>query len=227
MMSLGTCCSHLSAMFALVSAEKTHLPPGSVVRLPATWEEYQAVNQQRGDSSIPRLKYRHGELLLMSPLPQHGKDASLIADVIKTLLDHADREYDSFTPITMELPEEGGIEPDYCFYIDNWEAVLGKRRINWRTDLPPDLALEIDVTSYSDVNDYLPYRVPEIWLFKREQLRVYQLQGNTYNLYTQSRYFPDIDLQGVIDRGLQIAYDRNTSAAIRDLRQQLRNNDGA
>lgn len=213
-------------MFALVSVEKTHLPPGSVVRLPATWEEYQTVNQQRGDSSIPRLKYRHGELLLMSPLPQHGKDAHILASIITTLLDHLDREYDAFTPVTMELPEESGIEPDYCFYIDNWEAVSGKKRINWRTDPPPDLALEIDVTSYSDVNDYLPYRVPEIWLFKREKLCIYQLQENIYSLQTQSYYFPDIDLQGVIDRCLQIAYDRNTSAAIRDLRQRSRNNSG-
>ena len=213
-------------MFALVSVEKTHLPPGSVVRLPATWEEYQTVNQQRGDSSIPRLKYRHGELLLMSPLPQHGKDAHILASIITTLLDHLDREYDAFTPVTMELPEESGIEPDYCFYIDNWEAVSGKKRINWRTDPPPDLALEIDVTSYSDVNDYLPYRVPEIWLFKREKLCIYQLQENIYSLQTQSYYFPDIDLQGVIDRCLQIAYDRNTSTAIRDLRQRLRNNSG-
>ncbi len=213
-------------MFALVSAEKTHLPPGSVVRLLATWEEYQAVSQQRGDSSIPRLKYRHGELLLMSPLPQHGKDAHILASIITTLLDHLDREYDAFTPVTMELPEESGIEPDYCFYIDNWEAVLGKKRINWRIDPPPDLALEIDVTSYSDVNDYLPYRVPEVWMFKRDKLRIYQLQGNAYTLQPQSRYFPDIDLQALIDRCLQIAYDRNTSAAIRDLRQRLRNDDG-
>ena len=209
-------------MFALVSPEKTHLPPGSVVRLPATWEEYQTVSQQRGDGSIPRLKYRHGELLLMSPLPQHGKDAHILANVITTLLDHLEREYDAFTPVTMELPEESGIEPDYCFYIDNWEAVLGKKRINWRIDPPPDLVLEIDITSYSDVNDYLPYRVPEVWLFKRDRLRIYQLQGNTYSLQTQSRYFPDIDLPSTIDRALKLAYDRNTSTAIRDLRQRLR-----
>jgi len=38
--------------------------------------------------------------------------------------------YDAFTPVTMELPEESGIEPDYCFYIDNWKAVSGKERIN-------------------------------------------------------------------------------------------------
>jgi len=36
----------------------------------------------------------------------------------------------------MELPESG-IEPDYCFYIDNWKAVSGKERINWSVDPPP------------------------------------------------------------------------------------------
>jgi Uma2 family endonuclease len=210
-------------MFALVSPEKIQLPPGSVVRLPATWDEYQALSQQRGKSSIPRLKYRDGEVLLMSPLPQHGRDAHIIANMITTLLDHLDCEYDAFTPVTMELPEESGIEPDYCFYIDNWEAVSGKKRINWSVDPPPDLVLEIDVTSYTDVNDYLPYRVPEVWLFKKSQLRIHQLQDKTYLLQTQSRYFPGIDLQGMIERCVQIAYDRNTSAAIRDLRQRLSN----
>jgi hypothetical protein len=39
-------------MFALVSPEKIKLPPGSVVRLPATWDEYQALSHQRGKSSI-------------------------------------------------------------------------------------------------------------------------------------------------------------------------------
>ncbi len=211
-------------MFALVSPEKTQLPPGSVVRLPATWEEYQTLSQQRGDSSIPRIKYRDGEVLLMSPLPQHGRDANLIADIIKTFLDHTRREYDAFTPITMELPQESGIEPDYCFYIDNWEAVSGKQRINWSVDPPPDLVLEIDVTSYSDVNDYLPYKVPEVWLFKKNQLLVHQLREDTYFLREQSQYFPGIDLQAMIAQCLQVAYNRNTSAAIRELRQRLGNN---
>ena len=211
-------------MFALISPEKIQLPPGAVVRLPATWQEYQILSQQRGDRSIPRMKYRNGEVFLMSPLPKHGRDAHLIANVITTLLDCTGREYDAFTPVTMELPEESGIEPDYCFYIDNWEAVSGKERINWSVDPPPDLVLEIDVTSYSDVNDYLPYRVPEVWLFRKKQLLIYQLQGAEYVLQTQSKYFPEINLQDAVARCLQIAYQRNTSAAIRDLRQRLGKN---
>lgn len=208
-------------MYALVSPEKIQLPPGSVVRLPATWQEYQSLCERRGDGSIPRIKYRDGEVLLMSPLPVHGKDANLLADIVKALLDQDEREYDAFTPVTMSLPEESGIEPDYCFYIDNWEAVLGKKRIDWRQDPPPDLVIEIDVTSYSDVRDYLPYRVPEVWLFKRQQILIYQLQGNDYQLQSESVYFPGFDLEGAIARCVEIAYERNTSAAIRHLKQQL------
>ncbi|OUL21402.1 Uma2 family endonuclease [Nostoc sp. 106C] len=208
-------------MFALVSLEKIQLPSGCVVRLPATWQEYQILCEQRGDGSIPRIKYRDGEVLLMSPLPVHGRDAHLIANIVVTLLDHDGREYDAFTPVTMELPQESGIEPDYCFYIDNWQAVSGKKRIDWQQDPPPDLVIEIDVTSYSDVQDYLPYRVPEVWLFKKQRLLIYQLQGEDYQLQIQSRYFPEFDLQSAIARCVQIAYERNTSAAIRHLKQQL------
>lgn len=208
-------------MYALVSSEKIQLPPGAVIRLPATWQDYQTLCKQRDDGSIPRIKYRHEEVLLMSPLPKHGRDASLIADIIKVLLDYTGREYDSFTPVTMDLPEESGIEPDYCFYIDHWEAVSGKERIDWRNDPPPDLILEIDVTSYSNINDYLPYRVPEVWLFRKQQLLIYQLQTEEYVLQKHSRHFPDLPLQDITARCIQIAYERNTSAAIRDLKHQL------
>jgi Uma2 family endonuclease len=208
-------------MFALVSPEKIQLPAGSVVRLPATWQDYQKLCDRRGDGSVPRLKYSNGEVLIMSPLPVHGRDAHILSIVAITLLDHDERDYDAFTPVTMTLPEESGIEPDFCFYIDNWEAVSGKKRIDWQNDPPPDLVIEIDVTSYSDIQDYLPYRVPEVWLYKRETLSIYQLQDATYQLQTHSRYFPGFDLAGAIARCMEVAYDRNTSAAIRDLKQKL------
>jgi Uma2 family endonuclease len=211
-------------VYTVISKEKTQLSPGTVVRMPASWQDYQQLSQQRGDSGLPRLKYRSGEVLLMSPLAQHGRDANLIADIVKAILDHQGQEYDAFTPITMDLPETAGIEPDYCFYIDHWQAVSGKKRIDWEVDPPPDLIIEVDVTSYSDVNDYLPYRVPEIWLFKFNQLEIYGLNNGRYELQLYSRYFRDLNLQDIVSQCLQVAYERNTSAAIRLLRQLL--NDG-
>lgn len=207
-------------MYAVISRQKTQLPAGTVVRMPATWQDYCALRDSRGDGSIPRIKYRNGEILLMSPLPRHGREANILADVVKALLDSETRNYEAFTPITMDIPEAGGIEPDYCFYIDNWQAAVGKDRIDWQADPPPDLAIEIDVTTYTAAEDYLPYRVPEVWLLKKNGLKIYSLQGESYQQQPLSRYFPKVDLPTLITHVLQVASEQGTGVALRELRQQ-------
>jgi Uma2 family endonuclease len=206
-------------MNTIITSEKIELPSGAVLKLLGNWQEYQRYLSQLGDRSIPRIKYRPGEIILMAPLPEHGKDASLLSLVVVTLLDHLNQRYDSFTPITMSLPEISGIEPDYCFYIENLAKVKGKNRIDWLNDPPPDLAIEIDVTSYTDINDYLPYKVPEVWLLKNKQLLVYRLHGENY-VIAQSSYFPNI--REVVQQCLKIASTESTSEAIRWLRNFLR-----
>ncbi len=206
-------------MHTIITPERIELPPGAVLKLLGDWQDYQALSQQLGDRSFPRIKYRPGEILLMAPLPEHGRDASLLADIAKVLLDHLEQRYDSFTPITMSLPSVSGIEPDFCFYIENWKSVVGKSRIDWLNDPPPDLVIEVDVTSYTNVNDYLPYKVPEVWLLKNKQLSVYRLQGENYAI-TESSYFPNV--REIVRQCLQIANEQTTSEAIRWLRGFLR-----
>ncbi|MFS0515801.1 hypothetical protein ACEYW6_13950 [Nostoc sp. UIC 10607] len=50
---------------------------------------------------------------------------------------------------------------------------------------------------------------------------IYRLQGDRYTVETSSRYFPNINVSEVVTECLKIAYERNTSAAIRGLRQKL------
>jgi Uma2 family endonuclease len=190
--------------------------------MPGSWQDYCILRDSRGDGSIPRIKFRDGEILLMSPLPCHGREAHLLARVVEILLDSEERNYEAFTPITMDIPEAGGIEPDYCFYIDHWQAAAGKDRINWQTDPPPDLVIEIDVTTYTAAEDYAPYGVPEVWLFKKSGLKIYALQGEGYELQSRSRYFPAIALPELVAQVLQAAAAEGTGAALRNLRQQLR-----
>ena len=210
-------------MYAVVSADRISIPPGSVLRIPGSWQDFCQLRDNRSDGSIPRLRYRHGKISLMSPLPRHGREANIIADIVKALLDDEDRNYEAFTPITMELPEVGGIEPDYCFYIDNWQAAVGKDRIDWKVDLPPDLAIEIDVTSFTSELDFLPFNVPEVWIFKNYQLTIYQLVTDKYEVSETSRYFPGILLQQTIDNCFVIAKEKGTGAAISELRRSLSN----
>ncbi|AFY32290.1 Uma2 family endonuclease [Calothrix sp. PCC 7507] len=211
-------------MRTVITPESIELPPGTVVRMLGSWQDYQALSEQLGDRCSPRIKYRRGEILLMTPLPEHGRDASLLGLIVIALLDYLNRIYDSFTPITMSLPEFSGIEPDFCFYIENWKAVVGKKRINWEFDPPPDLVIEVDVTSYTDINDYLPYKVPEIWLLKNRQLLVYRLQGENY-VITESSYFPNVS--EIVRQCLQIGTEQTISQAIRWLRGFLRGSEPA
>lgn len=191
------------------------------MRMPGSWQDYCALRDSRGDGSIPRIKFRDGEILLMSPLPRHGREAHLLARVVEALLDSENRNYEAFTPITMDIPEAGGIEPDYCFYIDNWQAAVGKDRIDWQTDPPPDLVIEIDVTTYTAAADYAPYRVPEVWLFKKSGLKIYSLQEESYQEIAASRFFPEIDLATLIDHVMQQASQQGTGTSLRQLRQRL------
>jgi Uma2 family endonuclease len=208
-------------MYAVISRDRIQLPPGTVVRMPGSWQDYCALRDSRGDGSIPRIKYRDGEILLMSPMLRHGREANILADIVKALLDRENRNYEAFTPITMDIPESGGIEPDYCFYIDNWQAAVGKDRINWQTEPPPDLVIEIDMTTYTAAEDYLPYRVPEVWLFKKNRLLIYQLENQEYMLRETSQFFPGLDLKAIASQCLQAAAERGTGVAIRELRSML------
>ncbi|MBD2493809.1 Uma2 family endonuclease [Nostoc sp. FACHB-280] len=205
-------------MNTVVTSEKIHLPAGAVLKLLGNWQDYQRMVSVLGDRAIPRIKYRPGEILLMAPLPEHGRDVSLVADVAKVLFDHLNLRYDSFTPITMSLQEVSGIEPDFCFYIENWQSVVGKSRIDWQNDPPPDLAIEIDVTSYTDINDYLVYKVPEVWLLRNKKLLIYTLQRENYTL-SESSYFPNIP--EIAQQCFRIAREETTSEAIRWLRNFL------
>jgi hypothetical protein len=67
----------------------------------------------------------------------------------------------------------------------------------------------------------LPYRVPEVWLFRAAQLKIYSLQNDAYVVQSNSRYFPTINLSEIVRETFQLARERNTSTAVRSLRQNL------
>ena len=47
-----------------------------------SWEQYEALDALRGESSVPRLTYLDGELELMSPSRHHETDKSLLGRLV-------------------------------------------------------------------------------------------------------------------------------------------------
>ncbi|MEW6492127.1 MAG: Uma2 family endonuclease [Cyanobacteriota bacterium] len=195
----------------IVKPDAIELPPGAVVRVPGTWQDYQALLEYLGDRTSPRVKYRNGELLLMAPLPEHGKQLDIIVDMVKVLLRHQGFRFDSYYKTSMNLPEHNGVMPDHFFYIGELPAV-GKRRIDWSNDPPPDLAIECDVTSFTSVDDYLPYRVSERWILRRQKIDIYQFQNERYILVEQSQFFPAFDLNAIFTECISDAYQFGSGA---------------
>lgn len=62
-------------------------------------------------------------------------------------------------------------------------------------DPPPDLALEIDITSRTHPRIYEALGVPELWRFKKGQLQINILQSDgKYAVQERSSIFPNLPI---------------------------------
>ncbi|MEG3936665.1 Uma2 family endonuclease [Microcoleus sp. S36b_A3] len=189
-----------------------------------TWEDYEALLASREDKAGLRIRYssKTQEIRIMSPLPRHGKNADILADFVKALLRHVGRDWDAFTPITLKRINQQGIEPDYCFYIENREQILGNERIDLETDPPPDLAIEIDLTCTTKPEDYQAIAPLELWVYRQSQLFIYQFESQQYRESQTSRWFPGYDLKTLIPQYCDRAWQIGSSVALREFEEVLR-----
>lgn len=170
------------------------LPDGSVATIPMNWSEYRQLVANRGDRSTPRFKYANGYLSLKMPTFEHGQLDAIVADLIVALLNQQLHDYVRTTPVTLQIPERAGMEPDHCFWLNHWAAVSSKSRIDLAIDPPPDIAVEVDVTNFTNIEDYESFGVLEVWLVRGKTLAIFGLTAEGYRPAESSQFFPDIDI---------------------------------
>jgi Uma2 family endonuclease len=189
----------------LLELEKIYVPPGHKVLLEKiTWQKFETILEELGEHRSARIAYDNGILEIMTPLPQHESDKEIISDLIKDLLEELDIEFYCLGSTTFKKQEMAkGIEPDNCFYLKNEAKVRGKKRLDLTIDPPPDLALEIDVTSRTHPSIYATLGVPELWRFEEGKLQINVLQRKTYVEVEFSPTFPELPLKEVIPQYLE------------------------
>ncbi|MBD2080687.1 Uma2 family endonuclease [Leptolyngbya sp. FACHB-17] len=167
--------------------------PGQRVQLQeVNWQEFEAILDELGDKRACRIAYSDGVLEIRMPLPEHEVDKELIGDMVKILLEELDLDNECFGSTTFKQQDLAkGIEPNQCFYIENHAVMVGKRRLNLTVDPPPDLAIEVDVTSKTGLEAYQALGVAELWRFEDGQLRISVLQNGEYQDAQVSPHFPD------------------------------------
>jgi Uma2 family endonuclease len=200
------------------------VPPGQRVQfLDVIWQDFEAILEELGEHRAARVAYNQGILEIRMPLPEHEFNKEIIGDMVKILLEELDIDRECFGSTTFKRQEMAAvIEPDNCFYIQNHQAMRGKTRIDLNVDPPPDLAIEVDVTSKTQSIAYERLRVPELWRYEKGKLQINLLRGEQYVESETSLCFPDFPVREGISEFVKQSATVGTSAALRAFRKWVR-----
>lgn len=208
-------------MSVQIPLQRIQVPPGQRVLLwDVSWNEFEAILEELGDRRSSRVAYSDGMLEIMTPLPEHEYFKETIGDAIKDMAETLELDYESYGSTTWrQQAKQAGLEADNCFYFQNESIVRGRLDINLAQDPPPDLALEIDVTSKSleRFPIYARLGVPELWCYDAGMITIYQLQDGQYVEAEQSNIFTKLDI-----RALPQLIEENRSAGRLALRRSVR-----
>jgi Uma2 family endonuclease len=140
-----------------------------------------------------------------------------------TLAEELGFEFNDLGSMTINrLDLSKGLEPDSCFYIQNAQPGQGLGT-DIPHNLPPDLALEVDIAHRSDSKLDICHSigVPEVWLYQREQVTIKSLEEGQYIDAQWSRAFPVIG-SAQLNQWLEIRRNGTDLTVVRSVRQFCR-----
>ena len=158
-------------------------PGRAVVLSNVDWKTYTRLLKALDERPRLRLTYDRGELEIMVTSPEHEGDSTFLAQLIAVLAEAFALPMKSGGSTTMRRKSmKKGLEPDKCYWLANAAKIVGIKRLDLTIHPPPDLAIEVDVTSSSmnRTRIYAALRVPEVWRLDGDVLSFHQLSGKKY-----------------------------------------------
>ncbi|RCJ15017.1 hypothetical protein A6S26_09635 [Nostoc sp. ATCC 43529] len=203
----------------------TLLEPTEIIHLSdISWQTYENLLTELSVNRRLRLTYNRGTLEIMVPSPEHERYKKIAARFVETIAEELEVRIECLGSTTFKRPELSGAEPDECFYIENINAIKGKKRIDLAQDPPPDLVVEIDITSSSNnrFEVYADMGVPEIWRYDGKDFSINILQNQKYISVEQSLAFPNLPLIE-ISNFLEQVEEKDYLQLVKEFRQWVKN----
>ena len=112
-----------------------------------SWKMYRKLRKMPENCNI-RMTYDRGELEIMSPSRSRTRGLlTLLGDLINVWAIELDIPVRSCRTMTIRRAVlKRGFEPDNCYYVQHEPQMWNKKKIDFKTDPPPDLAIEVEVT---------------------------------------------------------------------------------
>ena len=210
----------------LLELRQLKIQPGQQLLVEdVNWQQFESILAELGERRASRLSYSNGRLEIMVPLPEHEKAKEIIGDMVKILLETRQIAFESLGSTTLKNERMSqAVEPDTCFYIQNQAAVIGKNRLDMSVDPPPDLAIEIDLTSRTQLDNYQILGVPELWRYARRGLQINVLQAEHYIESDVSPTFPNIPIVELVNQYTQQSQVAGRTRAIQAFKSWVREN---
>ena len=155
-------------------ASVTTSPDEPFVRSGVSWAEYVAFCDSLGERRV-RVTYDRGEMEFMTVSALHQGIKRIIALLLGVIIEELDIKIVGYGNLTMRREDiERGLEPVDCYWLTHAEQMRGRREIDFRTDPPPDLVVEIEIsrTALNRLGIYAALGVPEVWRCDNQRLRV-------------------------------------------------------
>ncbi len=196
---------------------------GSSLRLSnVDWQMYTRLLLTFAERPGIRLTYDRGELEIMSPLLEHDKDDRFLFRLVVTLTEELGLPIVEGGSTTLRRRRRRrGIEADECYWIANAHRMAGRRRLDLRTDPPPDLAIEVDVThtTLNRLSIYAALGVPEVWRLDGATLTFHVLGADgSFSVAPNSRSFPLVTPADLLAFMQQARQSGDSNAVIRQFR---------
>jgi Uma2 family endonuclease len=162
-----------------------------------SWPTYEALLVESARSGT-RLTYNRGVLEIMTPSREHERVKTLIGRMIEAMaLELGIVASGAGSTTIRDQMREQGVEPDECYYIANEPLVRDHDDLDLTSDPPPDLAIEVDLTSSSldQLAIYASFGVPEVWICDGTSIKAFHLSpAGEYTPQSCSLAFPFLPL---------------------------------
>jgi Uma2 family endonuclease len=168
----------------LFKPESPPTVPSLVTLHGISWEKFKVISAQLEDNPEVRLTYLAGVLEIMSPIgDRHEYVKTTMGYLLEAYMRELGIRFYGRGGFTLEAPGYASGTPDESYCIGSNKEI-------------PDIVIEIIVTS-GTINRrelYKPKRIPEVWFWKSEKMRIFRLNdAGEYEEVSRSCFFPDLD----------------------------------
>jgi Uma2 family endonuclease len=187
-----------------------------------SWEVFVALADERR-GSVPRMTYDEGVLEMMRPKRKHENISCLLGRMIEAYSEIKGIEILSVASVTVKRSDlKKAYEADESYYVTNIDNVLSKEELDFDVDPPPDLVIEVELTSSAidKLELFAAMRVREVWRHDGTSVRFYRLSNGRYEFILESKELPGLS-SDLINRFLDQRLQAGETTWIRAFRSEI------